>query len=177
MKKKLKIPKKGAVVDATTTKTKTTKELKILVDSYNCSSDDILPVDDISVAIAILNGLRSQSTRVIPWVTNRTRFTQDVSKFEISLDEAIGAFEELRFQIVKKGLRSGGSSNIDSQEDPPADEISIAIALLNNAKIRAELSITNPWGQSLLNAGQQETMDNASAAINTAIEILKNSQS
>lgn len=143
--------------------------------SYDYSSDDILPVDEISITLAILNGLRSQSTRVIRWVTDRSRFTQDVSKFEESLDEAIRAFEELRFQVIRQKL-TWGSSDIYSRELPPLDELSIAIALLNNAKIRVELSIANPWGQSMLNASQQETMNKASTAIDAAIGILKNAQ-
>lgn len=142
--------------------------------SYDYSSEDILPVDEMSIAIAILNGLRSQSTRVIPWVTDRNRFTQDVSKFEQSLDEAIRAFEELRFQVIRQNKVRGGNG-IHSQETLPLDERSIAIALLNNTKIRAELSIANPWGQSMLDSDRQETMDSASAAIDAAIEILKNS--
>ncbi len=143
--------------------------------AYDYSSEDILSVDEMSVTISILNGLRSQSKRVIPWVTDRSRFTQDVSKFEEALDEAVRSLEELRFQVMRQKKVMGGS-DICSREDPPSDELLIGIALLNNAKIRAELSIANPWGQSMLDAGQQETMDKVSSAINAALEILKNSQ-
>lgn len=146
--------------------------------AYDYSSDDILPVDEISTTLAILLGVRSRANRTVLFRT-KEQFTQDVSRFETLIDEAVRAFEELRFQvihlIIRKELFHGGS-DFHSSEDPPSNERSIAIALLTNAKIRAELSISNPWGQSMLDAGQQETMDEASSAINAAIEILKNSR-
>jgi hypothetical protein len=61
---------------------------------------------------------------------------------------------------------------------PPVDDLSICIALLQGAKIRAEKSISNPWGQSNLDRAEQQLMDKASAAIEEAvlaIETLRNS--
>jgi hypothetical protein len=140
--------------------------------AYDYSSADILPVDEISIAIAILLGAKSRANRTILFF-NKAQFAKDVSNFESFIDEAIRAFEELRFQVIRNKQVCG----LYSQEDLlPLDERLIAIALLNNAKIRAELSITNLWGQSMLDEGQQQTMDRASSAINAAIEILKNSR-
>lgn len=143
--------------------------------SYDYSSEDILPVDELSIAIAILLGVKNRANRTVLFST-KVQFAKDVSEFETLLDVAVRAFEELRFQVIRQKKVWGGS-DISSQKDLPLDERTIAIALLNNAKIRAELSIANPWGQSMLDAGQQKTMDEASAAINAAIEILKNSRS
>lgn len=147
--------------------------------AYEYTSEDILPVDEMSVTIAILLGVRDRANRTVLFST-KAQFAKDVSKFQASLDEAVRSLEELRFQIIQQIIQKTlfrGSSNIDSREDLPLDDRSITIALLNNAKIRAELSIANPWGQSMLDKGQQETMDKASAAIVAAIEILKNSHS
>lgn len=145
--------------------------------SYDYSSEDMLPVDEMSVTIAILLGVRDRANRTILFST-QVQFEKDVSKFQTLLDEAVRFLEELRFQVIQQIIQKklfGGGSDIYSREDSPLDERSITIALLNNAKIRAELSIANPWGQSMLDEGQQETMDKASSAISAAIEILKNS--
>lgn len=112
--------------------------------SYDYSSADFLPVDDISIAIAVLIGVRSRANRTVLFST-KEQFAEDVSKFERFLDEAVSALEELRFQGIKNKQISGGS-NLCSGEDFPSNERSIAVALLNNAKIRAELSISNAWG-------------------------------
>lgn len=143
---------------------------------YDWSSADMLSVDDISIAIIILDGLRSRFARIIPWVSNQSQFKQDVSSFETYLETAIRAFEELRVSAIRNKQISGGWDVHPGGEDFPTDELSIAIAILNNAKIRAQLSISNPWGQSLLDPGQQETLDKASSAIERAIELLRKLQ-
>jgi len=142
---------------------------------YEYSSADILPVDDISIAIVLLHGLKGRSARIVPRSKNQNEFNADLSRFETLLDTAIRALEELRFLVIKNKQISGGG-DLYSREELPTDELSIAIAILNNTKIRAELSITHPFGGSTLDAEQQKTMDEASSAIDWAIALLKNFQ-
>ena len=62
------------------------------------------------------------------------------------------------------------SKEYDHPEDAPqADELATCIALLQGAKIRAEKYISNPWGLSWLELPEQQQMDAASAAIDTAV--------
>lgn len=58
-------------------------------------------------------------------------------------------------------------------EMPIADELATSIALIVGAKVRAEKSISNPWGASLLRDEDQVLMDTASEALDTAVLALE----
>ncbi|MCU0544859.1 MAG: hypothetical protein MUE44_22260 [Oscillatoriaceae cyanobacterium Prado104] len=60
---------------------------------------------------------------------------------------------------------------------PTADELATCIALLQGAKIRAQIHISNPWGLSWLQPPEQELMDSASDAIDSATKSLESLRS
>jgi hypothetical protein len=58
-------------------------------------------------------------------------------------------------------------------EIPVADELATSIALIVGGKLRAERSISNPWGLSQLSDDDQALMDTASDALDTAVQALE----
>ena len=58
-------------------------------------------------------------------------------------------------------------------EIPIADELATCIALIVEAKIRAEKQVSNPWGASQLTDENQVLMDRVSDALDEATQALE----